>query len=543
VLAAQPNYAEAWFNRANVLARLGRHTEAIVSFDRARALAPGNADVLINRGNALAALAQHEAAIASFDEALLRAPGYVEALSNRAVSLKALRRFDEARESCELALARKPDHVLSLMTLGNVLHAMERYDEALPIYERALARNPADVVLLNNRGLALVETARYGDALANAERVLALDAGNADAYFTRANALRGLSRYDEAIVSYEQAIALRPDFAMAKWNLSTCYLSLGRLAEGWKYYECRWFAQVTARPRQYPQPAWQGGRLPGTLLVWGDEGLGDQIIYASMFAELKHCADEVVAEVDARLLELYARSFPGLTFAPLRPELYGGRVDAQLPISSLPRLLRPDWQSFPQRTTGFLVPEPGRVRALRQRLAADGRPVIGLTWVSRNRKLGRYKSAQLRDFEALLRVPGYRFIDLQYGDTAAERETVARELGVTVEHLDDIDNTNDIDALAALAAACDVVLTVSSTTAHLAGSVGAPTFVMVPASFGNIWYWFRDRSASPWYPAVQVRRQAQQQSWSDVVAALAAEVAAAAKAQSERASAAIPRHA
>jgi ADP-heptose:LPS heptosyltransferase len=121
-----------------------------------------------------------------------------------------------------------------------------------------------------------------------------------------------------------------------------------------------------------------------------------------------------------------------------------------------------------------------------------------------------------------LRSPGYRFVDLQYGDTAAEREAVERELGVRVERLADIDNTNDLDGLAALMSACDAVVTVGNTTAHLAGALGRPTFVVVPHGHARIWYWFRDKDESPWYPRVRVRRQQRGQAWPELVAAVAA---------------------
>ena len=130
------------------------------------------------------------------------------------------------------------------------------------------------------------------------------------------------------------------------------------------------------------------------------------------------------------------------------------------------------------------------------------------------------------DFEALLRLPGYRFVDLQYGDTTAVRRRVEDELNVRVEHFDDVDNMNDIEGLAALISVCDVVLTVSNTTAHLAGALGAPVIVMVPLGRGHIWYWFPDRPASPWYPRLQVRHQGQGQSWPDLIAELTPEIRA-----------------
>jgi ADP-heptose:LPS heptosyltransferase len=155
----------------------------------------------------------------------------------------------------------------------------------------------------------------------------------------------------------------------------------------------------------------------------------------------------------------------------------------------------------------------------------DERTVVGLSWVSHNPRSGKTKSARLSDFESILRLPNCRFVDLQYGDTLAERQAVERELGIRVERLEDIDNTNDIDGLAALITACDAVVSVSNTTAHLAGALGAATWTLVPHGHARIWYWFKEGDDSPWYPNVRVRRQGNAQPWRDLVGSCLDEIA------------------
>ena len=280
--------------------------------------------------------------------------------------------------------------------------------------------------------------------------------------------------------------------------------------------------------RYQQEPVWNGGYVSGTLLIWANEGIGDQILYSSAIAEVSRRADRVVVEVDPRLRDLFARSFPMVEVIPAQARGFTEKIDAHHASSSLARHLRPDWQSFPSLREGFLKPSPELVFRLRDRFSNDRRPLIGLSWVSKNQAIGRFKSARLTDFEALLRLPEYRFVDLQYGDTLAEREEVEHAFGARVERLDDIDNTNDLDGLAALMSVCDAVLTVSSTTAHLAGAVGARTFVMVPFGRGHLWYWFADRPASPWNPNLQVRRRDKDQSWADMIAGLVPDVVAAA---------------
>ena len=188
-------------------------------------------------------------------------------------------------------------------------------------------------------------------------------------------------------------------------------------------------------------------------------------------------------------------------------------------------IFRPDWASFPVRENGYLRCDSELSARLRERLA-DGRKrhrAVLVEQESALRNVEERASARLRSF---LRLPDCRFIDLQYGDTRVEREAVQQDLGVTVERLPDIDNINDIEALASLIAACDIVVTVSNTTAHLAGALGKETYVLVPTGRGRMWCWFRDRDDSPFYPRMRLKRQRPKQPWSELIGGIAAEIAA-----------------
>jgi tetratricopeptide (TPR) repeat protein len=491
-LAQDPSSVADWCNRGAALVDLSRFAEAADSFARATALAPDFAEAHYNHGNALAKLARHVDAIASYDRALALKPDYVDALNNRANALNQLGRLPEALAGVEAALAVAPEHNGALVTRSVLLRKLRR---------------PAD-------------------AIASCERALVLKPDDTDALTVRADLLTDLERFAEAISTLDRIIALKPEDVAAKWNKSLICLGLGRFQEGWPLYEHRWAGAKGLVPRGYAQPRWNGGRVDGTLMIWGEQGLGDEILHASMLPDVIARTPSVVFEVEPRLAPLFARSFPSVTVIACQPELYGGKVDAQEPLASFGRYLRLSFEDFPLRERGYLVADAARAQALRQRLAGDGRKVIGLSWDSKAPVGGASKSARLADFAALLRLPACRFVDLQYGDTSEERAALTRDLGVVVERLGEIDNTNDLDGLAALMSACDAVVTVSNTTAHLAGALGRLTFVMVPHGHARIWYWFHDRNPSPWYPRVEVRRQQSGQAWADVVAAVAGEVSA-----------------
>ena len=565
VLAREAGFAPSLFERGNALARLARFEEALASYGNALARAPVQAavhiDALVNRGNALLKLGRPGEALADYDKVLAARPGDLDALVNRAIALRDLKRHDEALDASLRALALEPNHAGALTARGHALTALERHTEALECYERALASDPVDIELLSNYSKGLLAVDRPREALDIAERALAVDPNRWLAYFRRGNALatlgrdeeaaadfgnaitlggddadtwfnlasvlKSLGRHDEAIAGFHKAVALDPIHPDAAWSASAACLCTGRFKEGWELYEHRWARHIRGTPpRDYPQPRWNGEYVHGVLLVWGEQGPGDQILYASAIPELSGHAENIILEVDPRLVPLFARSFPGVKAIAYERELYSGRIDAHLPIGSLPRFLRPGWDAFPRYEQGYLAADPDLTQKLRARLSPDGRKIVGLSWISKNSRVGKSKSAELKDFESLLRSPDFRFVDLQYSDTRAEREAVEAAFGVRVERLEDIDNMNDLDGFAALVSACDAVVTVSNTTAHMAGALGRPVWVMPPHGRGRFWYWFEEREDSPWYPHARIRRQRNGQPWAELIAPIGDEIRA-----------------
>jgi tetratricopeptide (TPR) repeat protein len=525
-LTVARGYWTLWHSRGNVLSELERYDEALASYDRALALKPDYAEALYGRGHVLQALKRDADALLSYDKALAIRPDFPEVLNNLGSVLSELRRRKEALASLDKALALRPDYAEALVNRGNVLNAMKRYEEALASYDRALALKPDFADALYNRGEALTELGRHAEALASYDRALALRPDNADALNNRGTVLQALSRYDEALACFERAIAVAPAHAKAHWNIAADRLAVGDFARGWNEYEWRRAVPEFGHlPRSSPQPLWNGDYVKGALLVWGEQGLGDEILYAGMIPDLMARADTVVVETEPRLVPLFARSFPGVRVVG-RGEQLGDDIKAQMALGSLAQYLRLNLAAFPYRERGYLVADAERAAKLRQRLSPAGQVVMGLSWISKNPLLGKFKTARLRDFEPLLRLSGCRFVDLQYGDTGPERAALEQETGLLVERLEDIDNTDDLDGLAALISACDLVVTVSNTIAHLAGALGRPTWVLAPHGYARFWYWFRDRSDSPWYPHVHIKRQAGKESWAETIAAMAGEIAA-----------------
>lgn len=237
-----------------------------------------------------------------------------------------------------------------------------------------------------------------------------------------------------------------------------------------------------------------------------------------MLEQLRACARQLMVAVDPRLVPLLQRSYADIRFVSLAdlPGLNG--FDVQVAMGDLGAHLRRKLESFPLHRKGFLTAAPVRTQQLRTRLGAAGRLLCGISWHSTNAAVGEFKSMALAELTALIALPGVKCIDLQYGDTTDERLALHKKTGLELARIDDVDNFHDIDALASLIDACDIVVSVSNTTVHLAGALGKPTLVMLPHALGRIWYWHEHSDRSPWYPACRLFRQSAAGDWGPVFA-------------------------
>ncbi len=444
-----------------------------------------------NLGKARFALARHEAAIAAYAQALQMEPGYADAAIGKATAEREIKLYDKAEQTLAAAIVHAPMDAGLHFHYGNVMRDLHAYDAAHDAYGATLALDP-----------------HYRDAWVN-----------------YATTCKDLDRAAEALDAYDRALAIDPDNADASYNKSLVLLSQLQMQAGWKLYDKRLKSEASVQrfvggQRVRLAPDWDGRSTPASLLVMGEQGLGDQIFFSSMLADLAVQVPGATVCVDPRLVPLLQRSYPALRFID-GSQLAEQSCDAQIYLGSLGGLYRPDTASLDQVPTAYLRADAQRAAALRKRIHREGRLTCGLSWVSKNDQLGAGKSLALEALLPALAHEGIDFIDLQYGDHGAERAAFEAAHGIHIQHLDDIDCTHDIDGLAALADACDLVLTVSNTTAHLAGALGKPTIVMLPDAAARLWYWPADGLKSPWYPSTCLFHKSGAHGWNNVVDAVA----------------------
>ena len=534
-VALEPSSFTAQFALANALTSLGRLEEAVERYERALTVQPNSASAHNNLGNALQALNRHNEAAACYRQTIALQPTHGRAHYNLGVVLKNAKKLPEAADSFRRALALIPDLAEAHVNLGVVLHDQGHLEEAVHHARTAIKRNPKDAAAFNNLGTVLRDLGRFDEAMECYATALALRPTLAEASHNEGVALQAEGRNEEALERYRRAQKIDPEFVDAEQNAALLMLMSGNYKGGWGAYECRWQRRGRGTGfRDFPYPRWEGERANGgAVIVWGEQGVGDKVLYSGMIPDLLARGHGVVMETDARLVKLFERSFPGVKAVVKQnpPDAATQHPDIRWhsPLASLGRWLRPDAESFPQRES-YLVPDEVRRVHFRAHLEAAGtEPIVGISWVSRNPKIGQHKTLNLKQWAPILQTPGVRFVDLQYGDTAAERAAVEAELGVHIEHIPDLDLREDIDGVAALAAACDLVISVSNTTVHLAAAVGRPVWVIVPASVGNLWYWMRGTDHTPWYKTVTIFRQMRLGAWDDIISQIKEKLSAYAK--------------
>lgn len=437
-------------------------------------------------------------------------------LNNFSVLLYNQGNMVEAEQLQRRAIQCDPNNGMAYNNLGVTLNALHKHAEAIPFFKRGVALQPGNSRPVNNLGDSLVKSGHFEEGIAHLKKALQLDPLYAEAHSNHGMALWGMGQLDDAIGSIRHAIQLEPTLFQARKNLGIVLLMKGDFAEGWSEYEHRPLNDP-AIPRNYTIPRWKGQPLGPNekLLVWSEQGVGDEILYANMMRDVKARGVNVLWEADPRLIPLFKRSSPDTEFFSrvIPPILnFSPDVVAQVPVASLGQYLRPSAAHFPRGS--YLTADTARGKAYREQLGlAPGEKLVGMSWLSKNVAFGANKSTTLSDWAEIFGIPGLKFVNLQYGDTRAERDKLKKKFGVELLTIDDLDLREDLDGVAALTAACDLVVTVSNTTAHIAGALGVQTWVMVPVGVGKFWYWGFNTDVTPWYPTASIIRQEVQMDW------------------------------
>jgi len=390
------------------------------------------------------------------------------------------------------------------------LHEAGQYQQALQLYDDAVSRWPSLALLWNNRGTTLLELARHAEAAESYRRALQLAPELHDARVALASCLQSLGYLSEAQAACDIVLQAVPDHAEAHWNQALLLLLQGNYAMGWQEYEWRWKKRrFTSPQRQFMQPPWQGEPLTGkTILIHAEQGFGDTLQFCRYLPFLAASASQVVFECHPQLTALMETLSPGLTIVamgqPLPP------FDCHQPLMSLPRLFGTTLETIPA-SVSYLQPPAGRLPFWQSVLPERGGKLrVGLCWAGKTYPdPGRsIPAAMLAPLAACMAAS---FVSLQVGEVSAQPAIDLLDLTMLVQ---------DFADTAALVTQLDLVITIDTAVAHLAGALGIETWLLLPAA--PDWRWLLKREDSPWYPTLRLFRQQQPGNWAEVLERVAA---------------------
>jgi tetratricopeptide (TPR) repeat protein len=492
-IAHDPESYDSRVNLATTLRQTGDPSAAFVELEQAVTIRPDRHEAWFNLGNLARDNGQPEVAENFFAAAEERMP--LEANARDALGLAWLGLGQPARAAVALrpAVEANPDHAVLWARLGVALRQLDEPDAAVAALAHAATLAPENLRICNEHG----------------------------------NALKQAGRVDDALVEYERGLVFAPDDAGIRASRALGLLATGRIAEGWDEYRWGWIAGTRQPARAHPQPHWDGRRVE-SLLLWGEQGVGDEVVFASMIPDALTRCTTLVVECEPRLVALFARSFPAAHVVPRteppHPATRDPAIAAQAPLGDLPALFRRDLASFPG--SPYLLADTARVAQWRTLLATgtSGRPDtrhVGVSWRSHQREERRHINYMgVADLAPLLQVPNLRFVNLQYGDCADELVEL-RAAGVDIIDLPGLDLMNDLDGVAAAIAALDATVVPGNAVSALAGALGVRTWRFAA---DNRPYLELGTGQLPWFASVRTTHRRREEGWAGVVRQLHAEL-------------------
>ena len=476
---ALPGSCQGWYELGLALMQRRDRPGACKAFLSALALEPAHSDTHYHLGHALSALGQAKAAQQAYAQALRHNPAHLEAALALAALWGSRGHYEGADVICRLALMLAPERADLHFLQAHALHMLRRYEQALQAYERALALKP----------------------------------DYAEVYLSRGVALKELKRVEEALASYDRAIALKPDCAEAYWNKSLALLVAGEFVQGWDLYEWRWKRETFTSPkRNFSQPLWPGTEdiVGKTLLLHAEQGLGDTIQFCRYAKLVKALGARVILEVPKALLGLLS-GLEGVDELIEKGKALPA-FDCHCPLLSLPLAFKTDLTNIPSPKP-YLAASSQKTAEWAQRLGAKSKPRVGLVWSgSTAHKNDPNRSLTLQ--QLLPHLPGCcEYVSLQKEVREVDVQVLEGSgIGHYEQHIKDFVDT------AALCQLMDLVISVDTSVAHLAGALGKTTWVLLP--YAPDWRWLLDRDDSPWYESVKLYRQDASREWLSVLETL-----------------------
>ena len=434
---------------------------------------------------------------------------------------------------CE-ALKLEPNFWQARANAALALHYLKRHTEALVYSNEVINSAPSNANIFCDRGEIYAAIGHYDLALVDFGEAIALDPHNPKFYVARGSAHQALDSFTCAIKDLNHAISLDPLLADAHLKLALLYLQNGNYELGWRNYAWRWKQKnLDSEPLQSVKPYWQPlpenkhlaiASLPAQcrFLVWAEQGLEDHIFFGGLLLELQKIVPHLIVQIDAGLIPLYERGMPGITFYPSNCAINDALYDVHLPMGDLAGLFRNNLDDFLGVKTQYLLANQEQVAAVHEQISRKNEIVIGIAWQSKNRVSGIKAAPDLEEFMNAFNIPGVRLVNLQYGDFDEDMDALQSRYLVDIVQPNQVHQESNLDGLATIISACDLIISADNITAHLAGALNIPCWLLLPKA--PSWRWLSDVTLTPWYPSIRIYRQEIAGEWGAVLQKIQADL-------------------
>jgi tetratricopeptide (TPR) repeat protein len=519
-LELRPNFVEAYYNLANTYLDQGDLEAAIFHYQRTLVLHPGYADAHFNLGIAYFEQGKFDDAVAAYQKALEFKPDMAEVYYNMGLVLHIQKKLKAAVSCYQKAIQLKSAFPEAYNNMGNVFQDQKKHREAIACFQKALDLKPDYADAYYNLGKGLYDQSRYPDAIACYQKALRINPNYHKACNNMAKTYQDMREIQKAIFWFQKALQIKPDYAEARFNLATVYLLSENFQEGWKGYEWRFKRREWKRayPHRYSKPRWNGESFAGKrLFVHSEQGIGDILQFVRYLPLVKARGGDVIFETRKPLMGLL-KHFSGIDELVMFSTAGNpaAEFDLYVPIASLPGIFETTLENIPADVP-YVFADRGKSALWKDRLTTAGLKV-GLVWAGTDTDPRR--ACHLGWLKALSDIPGVYLYGLQKGIAAEQIEVEGLPEGMRMTNLGQ--EFEDFADTAAVIENLDLVISIDTSVAHLAGAMGKPVWVMLP--YAADWRWFLNRNDSPWYPTMQLFRQLGPGNWKSVGQQIATEL-------------------
>jgi len=503
IIATRSSTDDTHYLLALALTQLKNYTDAFSEIEKAIKINKNKIEFFIFKGNLNRENKNYEKALESFQAAFEINSKNTDALYWTSVTMYQMGQKKSALNIINNAIGIEKNNKFILFK-AKCLEDLYEFNDALIEYDSLLDIDNKDFKALLGKSDLLRRMFKYELAIECATKAMDVDKTNINCYLLKSVIFKDMQKIDESLKILDEGLVIKPKSEQANFNKSIILLQSGKFRKGWELYEWRWkVAEWTSIPLVTSKPAWNGEK-DIFLYIWPEQGIGDEVMFASIFNDVKKDVTKLIVKVDFRLIEIYERSFSSIKFISSNEELNEQDYDYHLPIGSLPKFYRNELNDFNDKNESYLKTNKKIDNVLNNQFSKySNQRKIGISWKSKNPLSGLKRSAELEDVLKYINDNEAVYFNLQYGDVDLEIDAIQKK-GFNIINISEINNMKNIDGLLSIINICDEVISIDNSTVHFAGAIGKKTEVLMHESAD--YRWEIQGNTTKWYKSLTLKR-------------------------------------